>query len=176
MSQNSRGFWEFSVTVYGKDGVARACLDLQAAYALDVNLLLFCYWYALARGKLDDSVLHEALNFSESWKREVVQPLRNVRTWMKANRLQAIEPDSVQYHTLRERIKLDELAAEKIQQEALQEIAWANEEVEQLNLDKAQAATANVSKLLASYSIEWNEEIAVKLAMIAKAIEEFEAH
>ena len=33
--------WAFSLAVYGGDGVAEECLDLQERLGLDVNILLF---------------------------------------------------------------------------------------------------------------------------------------
>ena len=37
-------FWDFSLRVHGADGVAGACLDLQDAHQLDVNIVLYCCW------------------------------------------------------------------------------------------------------------------------------------
>ena len=85
MSINPKNFWEFSVTLYAKDGVASACLNLQDTFEIDVNLLLFGCWYGFYFGEFDESTLDQALDFSRIWKTEVVQPLRNVRVWMKAN-------------------------------------------------------------------------------------------
>ena len=46
-------FWDFSLAVYGRPGVAPACLALQQRHGADVNLLLFCAWFGAAhRGRL----------------------------------------------------------------------------------------------------------------------------
>ncbi|HEX6103216.1 MAG TPA: TIGR02444 family protein, partial [Alphaproteobacteria bacterium] len=37
-------FWSFSVALYGRPGVAPACLALQDRFGCDVNLLLFAIW------------------------------------------------------------------------------------------------------------------------------------
>ena len=37
-------FWDFSLEVYAKEGVADACLRLQDDLGIDVNMLLFCCW------------------------------------------------------------------------------------------------------------------------------------
>ncbi len=47
-------FWDFSLEVYGAEGVPPACLALQEAHQLDVNIVLFCCWTgATGRGALD---------------------------------------------------------------------------------------------------------------------------
>ena len=111
MSDNP--FWTFSLETYGKPGVPEACLGLQDGYGLDVNCLLFCCWAAACGHQL---TIGEALGMEESvaeWRKEVVEPLRAVRRWMKLHAAQ----EGVA--ALRSAIKRDELAAEKLQQEAL---------------------------------------------------------
>ena len=36
--------WAFMVEMYGRDGVAKLCLDLQERCDLDVNMLLFMFF------------------------------------------------------------------------------------------------------------------------------------
>ena len=48
-------FWDFSLRVYGSEGVPEACLVLQERHGIDVNVLLYCFWLgASGRGTLDD--------------------------------------------------------------------------------------------------------------------------
>ena len=59
--QNDDGrFWAFSLEVYGRPGVAPACLALQDRHGLDVNLLLFCCWAASQGVTLDQRTLAAA--------------------------------------------------------------------------------------------------------------------
>ena len=59
--QNDDGrFWAFSLDVYGRPGVAPACLALQDRHGLDVNLLLFCCWAASQGVTLDQRTLAAA--------------------------------------------------------------------------------------------------------------------
>src|SRR5258707_404043 len=76
-------FWSFSLQVYGKPGVAEACIALQDGLGLDVNLLLYCCWHGRAHRKLDEAGLRRAMAAVEGWQREVVQPLRAVRRRLK---------------------------------------------------------------------------------------------
>src|SRR5262249_40267230 len=46
-------FWNFSLKVYGRPGVAAACIALQDGLGLDVNLLLYCCWHGRARRRLE---------------------------------------------------------------------------------------------------------------------------
>lgn len=106
-------FWDYSLETYGKPGVAEACLALQDSYGLDVNCLLFCCWAAACGHQL---TIGEALRLEEAvaeWRKEVVEPLRAVRRWMK------LHAESQGVPALREAIKRDELGAEKLQQEML---------------------------------------------------------
>jgi len=42
-------FWDFSLAVYRRPGVAAACLRLQDEAGVDVNLLLYFCWLATVR-------------------------------------------------------------------------------------------------------------------------------
>ena len=172
MPFNPTNLWEFSNTVYAREEVANACLDLQDAYDIDINLLLFACWYGYFFGEFDESSVDQALDFSRIWKMEVVQPLRNVRVWMKANSAKFTNLDTSQYSILRERIKFDELAAEKIQQQAL-EILVQNVDIAPINKhSQLVAAMSNVRKLLNADSIEMDEVIETKLTIILNSIQD----
>ena len=55
-------FWDFSLRVYGSDGVSAACIALQERHGIDVNLLLFSAWVGESgRGVLAQSELGRAL-------------------------------------------------------------------------------------------------------------------
>ena len=117
---DSTPFWQFSGTVYGRAGVAEACLDLQDRHGLDVNLLLFCAW-AGARGRvLDGGDLGLLRSASRPWHDNVVAPLRAARRWLKQ---QTAVPDDLG-EAFREEVKALELQAEMLEQLVLyQEIA-----------------------------------------------------
>ncbi len=77
-------FWDFTLGVYGKDGVSAACIDLQDNHGLDVNVLLFCVWLGHSgRGRLGPEELAAVLGASAAWNSEIVQALRAVRRRLK---------------------------------------------------------------------------------------------
>ncbi len=109
--------WDFSLAVYAREGVAPACLALQARHAADVNLLLyFCWCAASGRGALKDDGLARARAVVARWHEEVVRGLRLVRMRLKR------DPDPAspeQAAALRKRVAALELEAEHIEQLAL---------------------------------------------------------
>lgn len=169
MNNQSQNFWNFSVELYSQARVADACLDLQNSYGLDVNMLLFCYWHGVTLGVFPAKTLEQAWGFSQTWKKQAVQPLRNVRQWMKEQTHAHSTFNLPQFEALRTRIKFDELAAEKYQQEFLEQLALAN--AEQAGADKGQeASNSNIAKLFEIAGLENNDLIAIKLRTIAKAL------
>ena len=153
MSNPQSKFWNFSVDLYAREGVADACLRLQDSHGLDVNLVLFCCWFGQTRGELPEATLTQALAFSSSWRQFVVQPLRDTRKWMKLPANPAAEGLESLYETLRERIKLDELAAEKYQQQVLENMIDSTPNPPQAEGSK-QAALLNMARLSAQCGIE----------------------
>jgi uncharacterized protein (TIGR02444 family) len=106
--------WDFSVAVYGREGVAAACLSLQDRHRADVNLLLYCCWLGADGCRaLDADALARAAAGVERWHWEVVCALRAVRKRLKENP----EPASGGHAAgLRRRIGAVELEAEHIEQ------------------------------------------------------------
>jgi len=110
-------FWQFSLTVYVRPGVAEACIGLQDRKGLDVNLLLFCCWAGSRGRSLSAAEIEMLCSAVGAWHREVVRPLRSVRRWLKGREdLAAAEAGA-----LRADIKAKELEAERIEQRLLAE-------------------------------------------------------
>ena len=77
-------FWDFSLRVYGSDGVPAACIALQERRGIDVNVLLFSAWIGESgRGVLAESDLEAALAATTAWNRDIVCALRVVRNRLK---------------------------------------------------------------------------------------------
>ncbi len=108
-------FWDFSLAVYGREGVAPACLALQDRHGLDVNLLLFCLWAGTRGRALAAAELDRLIAAARPWQEGVVAPLRAARRWLKGR--QPVPGDSAA--TLRSAIKERELDAEAIEQAML---------------------------------------------------------
>ncbi len=167
MSKQSTSFWNFSNQLYDSDGVATACLYLQNEFQFDVNLLLFCCWAAHFEQSVSDDAWDRILEFSTQWKKEVVQPLRDARSWMKSEGHHHVEES--EFSVLRERIKMDELAAEKIQQETMEKsVAGTSKERIEFSVARAQDY---FNKLANAHSIVISEEIAAQLQILIDAVE-----
>ena len=155
----------FSLELYDAEGVAAACLELQDAYQLDVNLILFCFWHGSAYGKIDQELLQNIIKLSIEWRSGVVQPLRSARSWMKLN-----SNPSDQFNSLRERIKADELMAEKFQIERIANLTLVFNKGRKCVLSNDDAEE-NIDSLLVAVKIERDEKIASALEIIRGAIE-----
>jgi uncharacterized protein (TIGR02444 family) len=109
--------WTFSLGVYGRPGVAPACLVLQERYRLDINLLLFAAWAGAAHGHvLSDAEWRHAYATVGAWHAEMVRGLRRLRTRLKDGPPPAPGP---QTEGLRSLVKKGELDAERIEQDLL---------------------------------------------------------
>jgi|TARA_B110000238_G_scaffold161833_1_gene175942 uncharacterized protein (TIGR02444 family) len=165
MPNKPQKFWTFSLELYDAEGVAAACLELQDAYQLDVNLILFCFWHGSAYGKIDQELLQNIIKLSIEWRSGVVQPLRSARSWMKLN-----SNPSDQFDSLRERIKADELMAEKFQIERIANLTLVFNKGRKCVLSNDDAEE-NIDSLLVAVKIERDEKIASALEIIRGAIE-----
>ena len=114
-------FWRFSLGVYGRPGVAAACLALQDRDGLDVNLLLFAAWMGHERGlRLGAAGVQAAAGTVAAWQAEVVAPLRALRRRLKEGPPPA--PDAAT-GAMREHLKAVELEADRVEQNTLQRFA-----------------------------------------------------
>ena len=109
-------FWRYSLKFYGQAGVSDACIALQDGCGIDVNLLLYLFWLA-SEGRavtagdvkmLDDKV--------KSWRELTIIPIRDVRRKLKGA-ITFIDP--AKQEALRDKVKVAELEAERLQQEGL---------------------------------------------------------
>jgi len=107
-------FWDFSLRVYGSEGVAPACLQLQEAHRVDVNLLLLCCWLgASGRGAIGAEGIARLGAAVADWHEEIVRGLRAVRKRLK-------EPvageDRALALAVRKHVQKTEIDAEHIEQ------------------------------------------------------------
>lgn len=163
MSNESPDLWKFSVALYDREGVADACLELQADFNFDVNLILMCYWYGSCYGEMDERLMRDVTTFSTQWRRHVVESLRNTRSWMKQR-----SDSSESFDSLRERIKADELAAEKYQQQRIERMVAEFDPVEQTE-SGGEASRNNIDLLLRTMGQEWNPLIEEKFRLLSAA-------
>jgi uncharacterized protein (TIGR02444 family) len=116
----------FAIAVYRKPEVADACLTLQEELGLDVPVLLFSAWFACTCGKIDEKMLAEVIDRSRPFSLHVVQPIRQVRRWMKqpaeSQKTIMASANEEAWQSLRERIKSIEISAELLWLDALQNL------------------------------------------------------
>jgi uncharacterized protein (TIGR02444 family) len=112
--------WDFAVDLYGAPGVGEACLALQDRHGCDVNTILFAAWMGAVRGeKLSQPDMAEAIASVQSWRDEIVRPLRAIRRRLKSG---PPTPNEVT-EQLRTRIKAVELESERIELKQLEAFA-----------------------------------------------------
>lgn len=119
----SDSFWDFSLKVYSTSQVPSSCIELQDSIGLDVNVLLLSLLAVVVKQRqLTTQELSDADRFVQSWRDEVVKPIRALRRRLKPG----VEPiPSAISGPLRDDIKKVELDAEYLQQQAL--AAWLDE-------------------------------------------------
>ena len=149
-------FWDFSVAVYGRPGVAAACLSLQDRQGVDVNVLLFCLWCASRGLRVTALELRGALEQVGPWQRDVVAPLRSVRRSLKGAPQAGAE-------ALRSRVAALELEAERLEQCLLESLAPA---ATPGGSAPADLATANVEAYAAVADLNWAARDAADLAAL----------
>ena len=109
-------FWRFSLNFYRQAGVAEACIALQDECGVDVNLMLFLLWLAAAGQQLSSTDVKHLDETVRGWRDLTIIPIRDVRRKLKGAPT-LVETDKQE--TFRTKIKVIELEAERLQQEAL---------------------------------------------------------
>ena len=92
---------------------------MQDESGLDANMILYLLFAASGGRSLNEAAVGELDGFVADWRRTVVWPLRSVRRALKG----ANFCDAKAAQKLRNRIKSDELEAERMQQEAMYRFA-----------------------------------------------------
>ncbi len=133
-------FWRFSLAFYRDEGVAQACLELQDACGVDVNLLLFLLWMGNTQRRLAVGEIRALNDRLSHWRTEVVEPLRTMR---RRPRNDAPLIESAKAEFFRNRVKSLELEAERLQQEAM--YAMSDRIASDRAASRDEAARANVN-------------------------------
>jgi uncharacterized protein (TIGR02444 family) len=141
-------FWNFSLEVYGGDGAARACLELQERRGADVNLLLYCAWLgASGRGTVTVEKLRAVIADIARWQTEIIQPARALRQKIKT--LGGATTGSgadfpAQVEAARRKAAEAELAAEHVEQLVLAAHAPFSGDRDRPVRDRLRAAVGNL--------------------------------
>jgi uncharacterized protein (TIGR02444 family) len=146
MSDSGSSFWNFSLKLYAEQAVANVCLSLQDHFDADVNVVLFMLWSAARGRRLNLEEIDDTIDLVKPWQTQVIRPLRLARRSLKT-------PPSdwplQETEALRQRVKADELEAERLQQQVLAHFAQANEMGQPDTIRAASLSNlANYAKLL----------------------------
>lgn len=134
-------FWRFSLGFYRVPEVAPACIRLQDEAGVDVNVLFFLLWHASLERKLSRSEVADIEARIGPWREQAVVPLRALRRALRS------PPPAIGAGTaeaFRTRIKGVELEAERLQQEALYDLAQTSTFGEPASTPE-EAARANIA-------------------------------
>lgn len=149
MRSNAASFKQFALELYGSDGVAAACLHLQARHGLDINVMLFAaYVGAGCRQALTNSDIAAARRRVDAWHNEVVRVLRSVRQRLKTGLFPAPNDETEQ---LRRKIQQIEIEAELIELDQLGALTPLLE-AEHASGSAAECATAAMETIARAYS------------------------
>ncbi len=159
-------FWRFSLGFYRRPGVAQACIELQDQCGVDVNFMLFLLWLAFEKRRLSEADVEMVWDKVRGWNADVVVPLRKLRRMLKSD-APLVEPGPAEL--FRTKIKGIELEAERLQQEAMFELAQRLPLAEAASAAE-DAARANISAYQRVAGREFlHVPIAVLLAGLADA-------
>src|SRR6266511_817288 len=113
-------FWHFSLRFYRQREVADACITLLEEAGIDVNLLLFLLWHATQKRALSAPEVADLERRVAPWRNMTVIPLSTMRRALKSP--PALVPGA-SAELFRAKIKAVELEAERLQQEAMHDLA-----------------------------------------------------
>jgi uncharacterized protein (TIGR02444 family) len=117
---NETPFWRFSLNLYRQAGVSNACIALQDGCGVDVNLLLFLFWLASDDRQLSAADVKLLDDNVRDWRNLTIIPIRDARRKLK-DAATLVEPG--RQEAFRNKVKVIELEAESLQQEALYEFS-----------------------------------------------------
>lgn len=100
-------------------------LRLQDEHGLNVNLVLWCLWCGAYFDDAPEYVVRKAADLTQKWNCEVTARLRAARRALKsappdAAGVASKDALALAVEALRERVKADELASERIEQDMLE--------------------------------------------------------
>lgn len=115
-------FWDWALKAYAAPGVQEACLQLQDGTGQNVPLLLWAGWTAATGRVLDEDAIEGACDCARAWDAAAITPLRTLRRTLRNTNP---DIDNAARESLREAVKVVELAAERHLMAGLEALAPA---------------------------------------------------
>src|SRR5271165_2015646 len=103
--------WNFELWLYEQPAVARCCLSLKDRFDVDVVLLLLTAWLGTRGYILQQVDVREAMAKTALWRSAIVKRVRRAR--LESKRLSY--SGGFEVSRFRERLKLSELEAERVE-------------------------------------------------------------
>ncbi len=114
LSKRATAFCKYSLTIYRRADIKTQLLALQEKYSVNINIILFCCWFAYSgQGKLTRWELLKANELLFTWHTNITTLLRQLREIFPRKTNQA------GYQGLIKAILQDEIHAEKEEQRLL---------------------------------------------------------
>jgi uncharacterized protein (TIGR02444 family) len=154
-------FWEFSLQLYARPGVADASLALQDRFDADVNMMLFALWAGENRRALTVGDISELIVLVAPWRDGVIRPLRAARRFLKTTDWKSSEMD-----VFRKNIMTEELQAERYEQIFLE--SRLDQFAESAVGDRQDCRAQNLENYAAAIKATFpQEQVAVLLSALA---------
>ncbi len=151
-------FWQFSLTLYDEPAVQEICLLFQERWHANVNLILFCCWFAqTGRGSLDLRDFKKMIAYLDPWHLNITEQIRQFRQSLKKGA-------GGNWVSVRKFALDQELHAEKIEQSILIQLIVRPEKPDTPVLKKTKDAISNLNAYYKIKQIKLTEE--VQMAMI----------
>ena len=115
-------YWDWAVSVHGRDGVDHALTDLQDRHGQCVAYLLWTAWAAAEGRAPEPVVLAQGAALAAHWEDAATGPLRTARRELKVSAPPVADAARL---ALRERVRSAEFAAERLLMETLEALAPA---------------------------------------------------
>jgi len=109
-------FWDFTLSIYSREGVSPALIALQDRLGLDVNFLLVCLYAASQGSKLAGADFARLEDAAAPLRKNLIHPLRQVRRWLKEQ--SAVAKESAD--PIRRAVLAQEIESEGLQQRAME--------------------------------------------------------
>jgi len=163
----SHQFWDFSLSLYRKPGVADACLFVQDRYGLNVNLVLFCVWIAdSGHGSLSVENVAAAVRRIMDWEQQVVRPLREIR---RSSRHESLGVPEFLLETFQSQIETTELEAEHVEQLVLAEFTRSLPVADDVPDDPASVALHSLNTYVGTLDVDQDRQLTECLSVIVRA-------